>query len=219
MAWTYYWTAGGGAAQPAYNQFDFNGCAVGCGPTAWAMLFGWGDYQSAHGNAYWAPRWGLYRQNGGRGADAVAPLAQDGGVENMIRELNGEVHTFCAFGSGATCPWDMPGAWTYLNGRTGTSGRADWNSVGICQDWLRDRVIDSIVNRHTPAVIGTGWLSHYPLAFGYAWQTRTVRHSFAWWSWDETVTDRCFYVNEGWGGGGAGDWVDASTWFAGQIYP
>jgi hypothetical protein len=219
MSWTYYWAAGGGAAQPAYFQFQHNGCYVGCGPTAWAMLFGWGDRQASTGNAYWAPRTGLYRQNGGRGADAVAPLAQDAGVQNMTRELNGQVHTFCAFGSGATAPWDMPGAWNYLNGRTGAAGRADWNSFGIKQDWLRDRAIDSIVNRRTPAVIGTGWLSHYPMAFGYAWQTRVVRHTFAFWSWNETVTDRCFYVNQGWGGGGAGDWVDASTWFAGQIFP
>ena len=60
--------------------------------------------------------------------------------------------------------------------------------------------------------------SHYALAFGYAWQQRTVQHCFIF-CWTETVTDRCFYVNEGWGGGGAGDWVDASTWFAGQIFP
>ena len=218
MSWNYYWAAGGGGAQPAYNQFDYSGCAVGCGPVAWAMLFCWADYQASHGNGYWAGRTGLYRQNGGRGADAIAPLNMDEGVKNVIRELHSEVHTFCAFGSGATCPWDMPGAWNYLNGRTGTQGRADWDSLGISEDGLRDRVIDSIVNRHTPAVIGTGWLSHYPLAFGYAWQTRTVRHCFIW-CWDETVTDRCFYVNEGWGGGGSGDWVEASTWFAGQIFP
>jgi hypothetical protein len=219
MAWNYYWASGGTAAQPAYYQFNYNGCAVGCGPTAWAMLFCWGDRQASTGNAYWAPRTGLYRANGGRGADAVAPLVQDVGVENVIRELNGQVHTFCMFGQGATCPWDMPGAWAYLNGRTGTGARADWNSFGFKQDWLRDRVIDSIVNRHTPAVIGTGWLSHYPLAYGYAWQTRIVRHSFLWWSWDETVTDRCFCVNQGWGSAHIGEWVDASTWFAGQIYP
>jgi hypothetical protein len=98
-------------------------------------------------------------------------------------------------------------------------GRADWNSIGWHEDGIRDRVIDSIVNRHTPAVIGTGWLSHYPMAFGYAWQNRVIHHSFLFWSWDEVVTDRCFYVNEGWGGGGSGDWVEASTWFAGQIFP
>lgn len=219
MSWNYYWATGGSAAQPAYNQFDYDGCAVGCGPVAWAMLFCWADYQAAHGNSYWAPRNGLYRRDGGRGADAVAPLNQDNGVNNVIKELHNEVHTFCAFGSGATCPWDMPGAWSYLNGRTGTQGRADWNSFGWCQDSLRDRAISSIVNRHTPAIIGTGWLSHYPMAFGYAWQTRIIRHSFLFWSWNEVVTDRSFYVNEGWGGGGSGEWVEASTWFAGQILP
>jgi hypothetical protein len=26
-------------------------------------------------------------------------------------------------------------------------------------------------------------------------------------------------VNNGWGGGGSGEWIDASTWFAGEIYP
>lgn len=219
MGWTFYWAAGGSSAQPAYNQFQANGCYIGCGPVAWAMLFGWADYQAANGNAYWAPRWGIYRENGGRGTNVVAPLAQDAGVNNMITELHNDVHTFCSFGEGATCPWDMSGASSYLSGRTGTTCRTDYDSVGICEDGIRDRVIDSIVNRHTPAIIGTGWLSHYPLAFGYAWQNRIVHHSFAFWSWDEQVTDRSFYVNEGWGGGGAGDWVDASTWFAGQIFP
>lgn len=218
MAWTYYWAAGGGGQQPAYNQFDYNGCAVGCGPVAWAMLFCWADYQAAHGNAYWAPRTGIYRVDGGHGADAVAPLYQDNGVNNVIRELNEEVSTFCSFGSGATCPWDMPGAAQYLSGRTGATMQANWNSLGISEDGLRDKAISSIVNRHTPAIIGTGWLSHYPLAFGYAWQQRTVRKCFIF-CWDETVTDRFFYVNEGWGGGGSGDWVEASTWFCGQLYP
>ena len=110
MGWNYYWAAGGGAAQPRYNQFDYNGCAVGCGPVAWAMLFGWADHQAASGNAYWAPRTGIYRQNGGRGADAVAPLVQDAGVNNMIIELHNDVHTFCAFGQVPPVPWDMPGA-------------------------------------------------------------------------------------------------------------
>jgi hypothetical protein len=218
MAWNYYWATGGGSAQPAYNQFPHGGCAVGCGPVAWSMLFGWADRQAATGNAYWAPRIGIYRQNGGRGADAVAPLTQDAGVNNVIVEVRGQVGTFCAFGSGATPPWGMPGAWQYLNGRTGAWLRSDWNSVGIHEDGLRDRAIDSIVNRRTPAVIGTGWLSHYPLAFGYAWQRRTIRRCFIW-CWDDVVTDRCFYVNNGWGGGGAGEWIDASTWFAGQLFP
>jgi hypothetical protein len=182
------------------------------------MMFLWADHQAGSGNPYWAPRTGLYLQNGGRGADAIAPLYQDTGVDNVIQEIHNDVGTFCIFGSGATFPWNMGGAWNYLNGRTGTRFQCDWDSLGIDEDGLRDKAISSIRDRHTPAVIGIGWLSHYPLAFGYAWQQRTVQHCFIW-CWNDTVTDQCFYVNEGWGGGGAGDWVDASTWFAGQIFP
>jgi hypothetical protein len=218
MAWNYFWAAGGGGAQPRYNQFPFGGCAVGCGPIAWTMLFCWADRQAATGNAYWAPRIGLYRQNGGRGADAVAPIAQDGGVNNVAIEIRGQVGTFCAFGSGATVPWGMPGAASYLSGRTNTSMHSEWNSEGIHETSIANRAAESIAYRQTPAVIGTGWLSHYPVAFGYAWQRRTIRRCFVF-CWNDEVTDTAFYVNNGWGGGGAGEWIDAGTWFAGQITP
>lgn len=219
MGWNY-WFAGSDADQPRYNQFSYNGCWVGCGPVAWAMLFCWGDRQAHAGNPDWAPRTGLYLANGGRGADAVAPLDQDGGVDNVIRELNGEVGTFCSFGSGATFPWSMGGAWQYLSGRTGTRLETHWNSVGAHEDYLRDHAIVAIRDRRTPAVIGTGWLSHYPLAYGYGEQRRVVRNCILWHCWDEVVWDRCFKVNNGWGGGGwTAEWVPASTWFAGLIFP
>lgn len=218
MGWTIFW-AGYVEDQPAYSQFPFAGCAVGCGPTAWGILFAWADRQAAHGNAYWAGRYGLYRQNGGRGADVVAPIAQDDGVRNMIGELRNQVGTFCALGNGATAPWTMPGATAYLNGRSYTRLDTHWNTFGIHETRLANYAAKSIADRRTPAVIGTGWMSHYPVAWGYAWQQRTVRKSFLWWEWTETVTDTCFYVNNGWGGGGAGEWIDAGTWFAGEIYP
>ena len=218
MGWTEYWTAGYTGAQPAYDQYEWGGCQVGCGPVAMTMMFLWADRQAGTGNAYWAPRNGLYRQNGGRGADAVAPLNQDQGVRNVIQEIHGDVGTFCIFDNGATFPWDMGGSWQYLNGRTYTRLQCDWDSFGIDEDGLRDKAISSIRDRQTPAVIGTGWLSHYPLAFGYAWQQVTVRYCFIF-CWTETEIAAYFYVNEGWGGGGAGDWVDASTWFTGQIFP
>ncbi len=217
MSWNYYWSAGGHAQQPLYNQFPHGACAVGCGPVAWAMLFCWGDRQAALGNPYWAPRWGLYRQNGGYGADVMAPIYQDGGVNSIIREINGYVGTFCWSGSGATVPWSMGEARRYLSGRTGTSLQTHWNSVGIHEDGLRDWAANSIIYRATPAIIGTGWLSHYPMAYGYAWQRRVIRRCLIW-CWDDVVYDRCFYVNQGWGGSG-NEWVTASTWFAGSIFP
>jgi hypothetical protein len=219
VSWNYHWAAGAHPAQPRYNQFPFGGCAVGCGPVAWAMLFCWADRQAETGNAYWAPRTGIYRENGGRASNAVAPIAQDGGVNNVITEIRGQVGTFCASGSGATFPWGMMGAWLYLNGRSNCTLQTNWNSWGIRQNYLRDLAVISIVYRQTPTIIGTGWFVHYPLAFGYAWQQRTVRHCFLWWCWNDVATDRSFYINNGWGGGGTGEWITASTWFAGQIYP
>lgn len=217
MSWTYYWAAGGHAAQPLYNQFQHNGCAVGCGPVAWAMLFGWADRQAETGNAYWAPRWGLYRRDGGRGANDIAPLTMTNGVRNVIREINSHVGTFCITGSGATWPWNMGNAWRYLQGRSGTRIVCHWNSVGWHEDGLRNRAVASIRDRRTPAIIGTGWLSHYPMAYGYAWQRRIVRRCFIF-CWNDEVYDRWFHVNQGWGGSG-NDWVEADTWFCGEIHP
>jgi hypothetical protein len=135
----------------------------------------------------------------------------------MTWEIRNRIGTFRLFGNGATAPWDMGGAAGYLVGRTGTTLQTNYDSFGFSEDGLRVRARDSIVYRSTPAIIGTGWLNHYPLAYGYAWQSRTVRHCFIW-CWDETEYNRWFYVNQGWGGSGNG-WVPASTWFDGEIYP
>jgi hypothetical protein len=217
MTWSYYWADGGSAAQPAYYQFLDGSCQVGCGPVAWAMLFCWADRQAESGNSYWAARTGLYRPNGGRSGSAMAPLTQDGGVENVIREIHDDVGTFCSFGAGATYPWEMDKASDYLSGRTGATLQTSYNSVGLHETRLRDIARDSIKVRKTPAVIGTGWLEHYPVAYGYAYQERIVRKCVVF-CWDETVYDRSFYVNQGWGGSG-NEWITASTWFAGELYP
>lgn len=216
MAYTYYWADGSVSQQP-FNQFTSGGCAIGCGGVAWTILFLWGDLQAETGNAYWAPRWGLYRQNGGRGSNAVAPTTQTTGVNNVITEIASDIGTFCSFGQGATYPWEMSDARDYLSGRTGTGLVTHYNSLGIHESRLREYARNSIRDRDTPAVIGTGWLSHYPVAYGYAWQKRIVRKCFIF-CWDEEVYDRWFYVNQGWGGVG-NDWVPADTWFAGEIYP
>jgi hypothetical protein len=217
MSWTYHWATGGHGAQCLYNQFDHGSCKVGCGPVAWMMLNGWADRQAAFGNSYWSGRWGLYRENGGRGPDALAPLSNDAGIRNAIREIRGHVGTFCLFGNGATFPWRMPDVRRYLNGRTYARQRCHWNSLGISEARLRRHARNSIRDRRTPAIIGTGWLNHYPLAYGYAWRERRVRRCFIF-CWYTTVTDRSFYVNQGWGGNKNG-WVSASTWFAGELIP
>jgi hypothetical protein len=220
--WTYYW-AGTGADQRLYSQIasgtapNTSGCWSGCGATAWAMLFGWADNQAAIGNAYWSPRFGLYRQNGGYGADAVAPPTMDAGVSAMTWEIRNRIGTFCAFGSGATPPWSMGGASGYLAGRTGTRLDTHYDVFGIHEDRLREYARNAIRDRGTPAIIGTGWLTHYPLAYGYAWRSRETQACVIC-PWTTTEYSRWFYVNQGWGGSGNG-WVSAGTWFAGEIYP
>jgi hypothetical protein len=220
--WSLFW-AGNGNDQRLYDQIPAHtgpnptGCPSGCGPTAWAMLFGWADHQAALGNPAWAGRNGIYRANGGYGADADAPVTMDAGVRNMTWEIHNRVGTWCAFGSGPTLPWDMSGAANYLAGRSYTQLYTHYNIFGIHEDRLRDYAINSIVYRHTPAVIGIGWLTHYPLAYGYASQSRTVSCGFfEFWCSTRTEYNRWFYVNEGWGGAGNG-WVATGTWFAGEI--
>ena len=230
-----YWRfdfAGGAADQCHYWQFDVDAewyevlnwfsdcdgkCLSGCGPTAWGMLFGWADRKAEANNPYWAARKGLYRKNGGKGANATAPKSMDKGVQNMISEIRGHVDTFCADCAGATTPWDMDEAVDYLKGRTATKLVTHYNSFGVTEDRLRNHARDSIAKRKTPAVIGTGWLTHYPLAYGYSvkqtvtkdcstCQPKTVEHA------------RCFRVNQGWQTLTL-TWIPADTWFAGEIYP
>jgi hypothetical protein len=199
------WWAGNDNDQRLYNQFPYDGCAVGCGPVAWSMLFGWADHQSWIGDPDWT-RGGIYRENGGYGSDVDAPRNMDEGVRNMIREISDHVETWCTpSDGGATNPWDMGNAWHYLDGRTGAGFRAEWRLVPT--SGLRNRARDSIQDRDAPAVIGTGILEHYPLAYGY-------RYRESRWG---LLHQRQFYVNQGWGGTG-NSWIDARTWFAGEIF-
>lgn len=212
-----YW-AGGAGLQPWYYQWDYQGCKVGCGPVAWGILFAWVDRQADGGqfNGTWWPRWGIYRENGGYGRDAVAPRNADSnpylgsqGVRNMIEELNGHVDVFCLGDSGATAPWDMDEARNYLWGRTGTDLEVHHSWTGRPKRRCRIETKESIRGSangkgKTPVVVGKGWLSHYPVAYAY----RTP--------WVDDVK-----VNNGWGPSSdeQTEWIWAQTWFSGETYP
>ncbi|MFN3987705.1 MAG: hypothetical protein ACK4KV_19610 [Rhodocyclaceae bacterium] len=198
-------------AQPMYRQFRWTFCQVGCGPVAWAMLFNWADHQAHHGNPYWAGRCNLFGD-----CATAAPLTQEREVSNQISTLHNLLGTFCVpGGAGATTPWAMGRrASRWLEGRaTGTRVVANWNSVGRRTNDLRDAARSEIRLNGTPAIIGTGWLTHYPLAYRYQGRHRHLSRG-------RVEYDRHFYVNQGWAGSRRNEgWVAASTWFAGRIRP
>jgi hypothetical protein len=204
---------------PPNTPPNTSNCHSGCGATAWAMLFGWGDHRAWENDPTWWGRFGLYRANGGYGADAHAPAFQDAGVNNMIWEIRNDILTFCGFNQqGATYPATMWGAAFYLNGRTGATLSTDFNGFGFGLPWLRDIAANSIVNRDVPVIIGTGFFEHYPLAYGYQYRSRKVNLGF----WQATDYDHEFYVNMGWGSSSPGygrKWIAGKTWFAGQLHP
>ena len=222
--WHYYW-ADANAGSILYNQIpahsgvNTSGCWSGCGATAWAMEFAWVDQRAAENHPTWRYHWGLYRYLGGLGADAVAPNYQDTGVNNMTWEIRNYLGTHCSGSGGSTYFTDMIDASWYVRPRASTGWRMStrYDPTGLC--WFgacndaRELARNQIVNRHAPAIIGAN--NHYPMAYGYAWQSETS--CFLWWC--STDYNRWFYVNQGWGGSGNGwvDWDDVA--FAGIYYP
>lgn len=137
--------------------------------------------------------------------------------EHQIWEIRNYVETFCWSGSGATYPWKMKHGTKYSNRRSRVGWSIKWDNIGIKKDSLRKHARDTIIDKKSPAIIGTGWLSHYPLAYGYRWRKRRVKKCLIW-CWHETQYQRQFYVNQGWNGSGNG-WIGADTWFSARIIP
>ncbi|MCX6043637.1 MAG: hypothetical protein NT075_00880 [Chloroflexi bacterium] len=224
--WQYWW-AGTTTDQRIYDQMTAHSspnntnCYSGCAATAWAMLFGWADYRASIPGSGWNGRFGIYRQNGGYGADAVAPktMNTDVGIKNVMMETARYMGTTCtASGEGSTSSANMGQAYRYLIGRSGAQVLSKyangWWVFGTSEDEVTNYAID-IIKSGRPAVIGRE--GHAPLAWGYAESSRRVRHCFIF-CWYTTDYDRRFYLNQGWSGAGDG-WVSAKAFFAGEIRP
>lgn len=232
LGWMFAYADGGRAGQRLYNQItpytwpNVTSCYSGCGATAWAMLFGFGDNQADVWpiNSWWMNKWGLYRKDGGVSTgDVAAPLVNDNGVNNMQMEIRREIGTFCLGGSGATWPWSMGGAYRYAERRSYA-----WVHVYGGYNFVNNEyqhVANSIILHHTPGIILTGSLDtlHYPLAYGFA-QAR-VRECgwdlFKGYTCEEEVRYPYFQINPGWGpySPSMGSWTPASTGYHGEAFP
>jgi hypothetical protein len=178
------------------------------------MLLGWADNQASQGNPAWAHRYGIYRENGGFGHDVGAPRDQDGGVDNMTWELAGHLGSFCVGGQTATLPTSMWFVSKYLRPRTGATERSHYYFFfdGI------DDAIQTMTRTNSPVIIGTGFLAHYPLAWGSQVRRRIVRHCF-FWCWDVREYETKILINNGnWNYSDYNSlYINTNSFFVGQL--
>lgn len=203
------------AKQRKYRQVDGNttfnksGCVSGCGATAWAMLVGYSDYVASMGHPRFGPFDRMYLANNGRGRsapDAVAPEKMDAGIEQLTIELrddmnDGAVSGCTITGSRFTSPVIMAQANEYFWGRVPARVIAEYDGAGIGTIAGATNVVNSLRAGHVTA-IGTGHLSHYPVAFGM--------HNFTPRRW--SVKDRS------WIQGGGATTVFEVNWGSGEDY-
>lgn len=171
------WEAASPADLPAYHHdFERDGCVVGPGAAAWAMLFGWADNQAAGTSGYWSPLWGLYRKHAGKrpNGDDDAPMGMTGCAKKMIHELHKRTGE-CS--NGNTINSLMFDVRSYIKDRTGKAEVvADLESGH--HPAIREKVKNSITApapESAPVVVGTGIDSHgYVLAWQYTEQEVTT---------------------------------------------
>jgi len=195
-AWQYWW-AGSCSDERHYSQ-EWNliggcnaNCWSGCGPTAWAMFYGWWDQRGPCTLI---------------GDCSPTPLWNNNDVRDCLRAECGYLGTFCASGQGATLPWNMHDGykWAPARGR-GISSTWSW-CVPPFGSGPRN-LAKAAIQSGRPACVGIGFYEHYPLAWGYAYSEYT-------WAGITWATANYWYANMGWGSSSCGQWVNAdSCWF------
>ncbi|XP_078357234.1 uncharacterized protein LOC144642117 [Oculina patagonica] len=222
----HYWSVPQEWRFPDYNQHTCCGCWSGCGPVAWAQIFGYFD-RLAHASSSFGYSKHLYRcTNGVSGSSScVAPSWTTTTVRKYVENIRSRVDTFCLFGGGATTHWDMADSklksW-YSSRQSGGSIHAYtswWSSLpGIYRSWIRDRAIQA-VRQGYPAIVGfwSGSSQHYAVATRYRYRYR--RYRYCWWffGWHcgpwKYEYDRELYYHMGWGGSSNG-WRKAKAFSA-----
>lgn len=178
---------------------------VGCGPVAWGMLLAWFEVNRQIPGAF------------------GSPTAWDAGL--TMNEYNKTyidtwrlLHTLCGTwcvpfsDAGATWPWDMDdGALGYLlvprtMGMINVNWASQWNfwSTGSYGMNCRDAI-----KKGYPAVVGLGWLWHYALAYGVAYQQFEGSPGVY------LMDRRILKCNMGWGPDQPPQWYDLDDTFYG----
>ncbi len=220
--WTYY-SIPDEHLFPDYGQHKMrDGTAVGCGPVAWAMIFGYLDRRSHYNpGRYSRGSQGLYRSgsDGTWGSNSErAPSYSDVRMRRYTERVRREINSFGIFRQSATWPHDMDNVEDFFRVRQTTgsprvrasSWALTWTTIyyGPIAEWTGRRIREG-----WPVIVGyhIGGL-HYPVATKWRTRTRRTRHCvwficFAWF----TERNSDMYLHMGWGGRRNG-WYSMDSW-------
>ena len=198
--------------QRHYDQiwYDPELCAKtvsGCGPTAWAMYYGFWDRNG-------------YPKLFGRPEVADAPREMAAKyvyttVHECIKAVFDAVGEVCfdKLDRAATLPnlMDRGLQWGVSRG-TGSSGSLHWGAPGLSPE-SQNLALASIAAGRI-SIVGIGFYSHYPVAFGsQRWEYRG-RYGTVW------RVDHNLLLNLGWGSDQAPEWRNIQQlWYATHIHP
>ncbi|XP_064603619.1 uncharacterized protein LOC135469032 [Liolophura sinensis] len=212
---------------PDYRQFKIeSGCAVGCGPVAWAMIFAYFDRRShLQAAVYGSGSQNLFRcgADGTAGAaSCVAPISNNNQVEEYLKVLRGILRTFCIRGEGATLQRRMDDVEGFFKARQ-SSGSPDVIShrvpligfFGVYNSRVRSKGLAAL-RAGWPIIpgirVGGLFSQHYPVATKYRSRVKTQRRCFFWKCWNKRTTEYEMYLHMGWGGNQNG-WRSAKMFF------
>lgn len=242
------WYAGAGngdGAQKFYHQLKRSAwCpAVGCGPTALAMLFGWWDHQGVP-SAFYRLKWGegqvvAFQFDRPSLATANAPPASvDAADEEVMRPVYNDLHELAdvicevVSGAGATTGGDMWEAFLQYLSRVskpqfspmdefgqelvGVDAQADWVLPGIgLTDWEGGgTLVANGIKAGRPGIVGLG-STLFDAHYALAYGYKRVDFYEGCGSNKELVDRRRYFkCNMGWGESHGSEWHNAEdVWF------
>lgn len=218
---------------PDYGQHKHSSkkCQVGCGPVAWAMIFGYYDrrshtYPATYGNG----SQGLFRcgADGTTGSNTcMAPRFNDVQTRKYNEKLYKTLKTFCIGGQGATLHKNMDNVNGFFKARqtSGTpkvslSKRLLFSFMGFNSNKARSSMV-AYIKSGWPSVVGIRlggiFSQHFPVATRIRERTKTTRtcRRIFWKTWCRTKNSKQsdMYLHMGWSGSQNG-WRKASMFLA-----
>ena len=217
-------TSKGSIPQHEYDFPDYNqhmccgGCHSGCGPVAWAQVFGYYDrLASRYSGSIFSPT--IYGDS-----KTVAPMGMTSGVKRFVEDIRSRVQTFCSNKQGSTYTSDMHliAPWfqvrqgskarvvSYLENRKKRSSGPGGGGASVHHGgapWIEAKGVWWLKTYRYPVLFGfqyTPSSGHFAVATKYKKISRRQRLRSGgvfggYWFW-KTVDYYEFFLHYGWGG-------------------